>query len=342
VLTLGVRGRLLLAFLGIATFSLVAAASGLVSLSLVGNALTKVTDERVPQALSWLELSSQAERVVRAAPALLVVTTEEARDEVSTEIASQAEQLDKYLEKIRNYSPEKRNLEVERIAALIRRLNANLVSLDELVKQRIAISKDKENRVRQLTQVNSVAQRMVAPGKRILEGEIVEWNRQLESNESSQLSQKQDKLARSIIGLVPQQKVAVLFESAHNALLTVSEAKSASGIDVQLFPLKRILTDLAELTESIPKRVKERFVKQLGLLEALVVGPTSLAQVRKSELAVIAEAEELLVVNENLSKFLTQKVGLLIQDANSDIATPEAGLKRFKTSIQMSWWASHF
>ena len=50
-----VRGRLLFAFLGISMFSLVAAASGLYSLSQVGGALNKITEQRVPEALSWLE-----------------------------------------------------------------------------------------------------------------------------------------------------------------------------------------------------------------------------------------------------------------------------------------------
>ena len=42
ITSMGVRGRLLLAFLGISMFSLVAAASGLYSLSQVGGALKNV------------------------------------------------------------------------------------------------------------------------------------------------------------------------------------------------------------------------------------------------------------------------------------------------------------
>lgn len=46
---LGVRGRLLFSFLGISMFSLVAAASGLYSLSQVGGALDRITEQRVPK-----------------------------------------------------------------------------------------------------------------------------------------------------------------------------------------------------------------------------------------------------------------------------------------------------
>jgi hypothetical protein len=60
--SMGVRGRLLFAFLGISMFSLIAAASGLYSLSQVSGVLNKITENRVPEALSWLELSRRVER----------------------------------------------------------------------------------------------------------------------------------------------------------------------------------------------------------------------------------------------------------------------------------------
>ena len=100
---MGVRGRLLLAFMGISMFALVAAASGLYSLSQVGNALNKITEQRVPEAFSLLELSRRVESIVRAAPALLAVNTDSARIEVSDEIASQIGQLEPYLKRNRSY-----------------------------------------------------------------------------------------------------------------------------------------------------------------------------------------------------------------------------------------------
>jgi adenylate cyclase len=49
------------------------------------------------------------------------------------------------------------------------------------------------------------------------------------------------------------------------------------------------------------------------------VGPSSLSKVRKEELAVIAQAEELLAINVRLSKFLTNRVTFLVNRANSEI-----------------------
>src|SRR5215813_8633938 len=71
----GVRGRLLLAFFGISGFAVLAAAAGIYAFLRVGEVLETITQRKAPPALASLELSSQAERVVAAAPALLRVTT---------------------------------------------------------------------------------------------------------------------------------------------------------------------------------------------------------------------------------------------------------------------------
>ena len=164
-LAMGVRGRLLFAFLGISMFSLVAAASGLYSLSQVGGALKKITEQRVPEALSWLELSRRVESVVRAAPALLVVKTDSARTEVSNEIASEITQLEPFLQRSRSYETEEEKTVTTEVVKLVADMTENLASLDELVKKRLSIVAIEESRIRDLSRANSIAQRMLAPGE---------------------------------------------------------------------------------------------------------------------------------------------------------------------------------
>jgi adenylate cyclase len=77
---MGVRGRLLLAFLGISAFALIAATAAMYSFSEVGGVLGRITEERVPAALlDSLEMSRQAERIVAAAPKLLGVSSADHR-----------------------------------------------------------------------------------------------------------------------------------------------------------------------------------------------------------------------------------------------------------------------
>jgi class 3 adenylate cyclase/HAMP domain-containing protein len=316
---MGVRGRLLLAFLGISMFSLVAAASGLYSLSQVGGALKKITEQRVPEALSWLELSRRVERVVRAAPALLVVNTFSARLEVWNEIASQIAQVEPFLQRSRSYETEDEKTATAEVVDFFADMTKNLVSLDELVEKRLSIAALKEKRIRNLSKANSIAKRMLSPGERILGAQMADWVRNQETAEANQLSNEKSDLVNSIISLIPQQRAALLVDSIHNKLLKITDADSAERIDVLIFPLKKSLKELYEVSLVVSKRAKRRLAKQVAILEDLAVGPNSLSLIRKNELDVITQAEGLLAVNVRLSKFLTNRVDFLVNTAKSDI-----------------------
>jgi class 3 adenylate cyclase/HAMP domain-containing protein len=317
--SMGVRGRLLLAFLGISMFSLVAAASGFYSLSQVGGALNEITEQRVPEALSWLELSRRVESVVRAAPALLVVKTDSARNEVSNEIASQIEQLEPFLQRSRSYETEDEKTATTEVVKLFGDMTENLVSLDELVKKRLSIVVLEEKRIRDLFRANSIAKRMLSPGERILGAQMADWKRNQETAEANQLSNEKSDLVNSIISLIPQQRAVLLVDSIHSDLLKITDADTAERIDVLIFPLKKSLEELYEVSLVVSKGAKRRLAKQVSILEGLTVGPNSLPLIRKNELAVIEQAEELLAVNVRLSKFLTNRVDFLVNSANSDI-----------------------
>ena len=316
---MGVRGRLLLAFLGISMFSLVAATSGLYSLSQVGGALNKITAQRVPEALSWLELSRRVESVVRAAPALLVVKTDSARIEVSNDITSQISQLEPFLQRSRSFETEDEKTVTAEFVKLVADMTENLVSLDVLVKQRLSIVALEENRIRELARANSIAQRMLLPGERILGAQMADWNRIQQTAEENQSTKEKSDLVNSIISLIPQQRAALLVDSIHNDLLKIADADTTERIDVLVFPLKKSLEELYEISLVVSKSARRRLAQQVAELEGLTVGSNSLSQIRKNELAVIAQAEELLAVNVRLSKFLTNRVNFLVNKAKSDI-----------------------
>ena len=337
--SMGVRGRLLFAFLGISMFSLVAAASGLYSLSQVGGALNKITAQRVPEALSWLELSRRVESVVRAAPALLVVKTDNARIEVSNEITSQIEQLEPFLQRSGNYEAEDEKTATADVVKFVADVTENLVSLDGLVKKRLSIAALKEKRIRDLSRANSIAQRMLSPGERILGAQMADWKRNQETAEGQPSSKKKLDLVNSIIGLIPQQRAALLVDSIHNNLLKITDADTAERIDVLTFPLQKSLQELYEVSLVVSKRAKRRLARQVAALEGLTQGPTSLSLIRKNELAVIAQAEELLAVNVRLSKFLTNRVSFLVNGAKSDIEKANlqaAGIQSLNRNILIS------
>ena len=97
----GVRGRLLLAFLGITTFAVMAGIVGVYAFRQVGNHLD-IIDSRVPPTLSAFELSRSAERIISAAPTLLSATDTVQQDEAEKEIMTEVVKLQTELSRLRN------------------------------------------------------------------------------------------------------------------------------------------------------------------------------------------------------------------------------------------------
>ncbi len=318
-INLGVRGRLLLAFLGIGAFSVIAAASGFFSLSQVGGALTKITEERVPQALSLLELSRQAERVVRAAPALLQVTSHSARVKVSEEIAVQVEQLNMLVERITDSQSESPQLLIKNITSQVEKFNTNLENLSKIVQQRLSAASIRKEKIKLLTRIHGTSLRLVSPGLKLLDSQTSNWNRNQISSGENPLTEKQTKLARSIVELVPQQKATALVDAVSNGLLAIAAVDSVSKIDVLIFPLIKSFKKLIEITEIMPARVKKRLEKQVAILSTLVEGEASIAETRKNELEIVERAKSLLVINEQRTTQLTKEVSWLVKKANEEI-----------------------
>ena len=317
-------------------FSLVAAASGLYSLSQVGGALKKITEQRVPEAMSWLELSRRVESVVRAAPALLVVKTDSARIKVSNDIDSQISQLKPFLKTSRSYETTAEKTATDNVMDLFGDMAVNLASLNVLVKKRLSIVAFKERRIRDLSRANSIAQRMLSPGERILGAQMADWMRHQKEAEENPLPTEIPDLTESIISLIPQQRAALLVDAIQNNLLKITDADSPERIDVLIFPLQKSLKELYEVSLVVSKQAKRRLAKQVAILEGLTVGPKSLSQIRKDELAVIVQAEKLLAANVNLSKFLTNRLSFLVNSAVSEIEKANlqaAAIQRFNRNI---------
>jgi len=93
----GVRWRLLVAFLGISAFAVLAAAASMWAFLELGRVVERTTEERAPAALALLELSRQAERIAAAASALLAAPNETGRAQVASDTRTQLASLEAIL-----------------------------------------------------------------------------------------------------------------------------------------------------------------------------------------------------------------------------------------------------
>src|SRR5262245_47987016 len=89
----GIRSRLLISFLGISAFAVLATAAALYAFFEVGHVVEDITVRRVPSAVASLELSRQAERVANAGSAVLATSTKPQQLQAAAAVDRQVEHL---------------------------------------------------------------------------------------------------------------------------------------------------------------------------------------------------------------------------------------------------------
>ena len=195
---LGVRGRLLVAFFGISAFSVFAAAAAMYAFLQVGEALDQITQKRVPAALASQQLSRQAERVVAMAPAFLSVTTLTEHEQLSSRIAAEVERLEDLLFEVKRSSISAKYFNL--IEPAVERLVSNLTSLGTVVSEQLEASERKVELLRQLSNTHAGIRRLLAPGLRVMEGDLSRLRKTIddEAIPSDQRSQTMARAAQSI------------------------------------------------------------------------------------------------------------------------------------------------
>jgi phosphoglycerate-specific signal transduction histidine kinase len=142
----GLRARLLLSFIAISGFALIAAVVGNYAFYAIGQSLQQVTEKSVPPAIAALELAQITERIAAAGPALLAATNSAEFDAVSSVLDQELKKAKLLLSQL----PDQR-LPVEKLSGIFRvydSVAANLETLKVVVQNRIAAADRKSALVR--------------------------------------------------------------------------------------------------------------------------------------------------------------------------------------------------
>jgi serine phosphatase RsbU (regulator of sigma subunit) len=330
----GVRWRLLLAFLGISAFAVLSAAAAMYSFREVGTALDRITEERIPSALISLQLSRQAERIVRSAPALLTVTTTDEWHRVQRGIADEVGQLDRLLDDLRDQAGGSRTGFVAEIEPLLTRFEVNLQGLNTLVGNRLAVAGAREGRLRQLANTTVAARRLVGPSLLVMDSELAEWSARLapsgpggaEGGDGGAGLRELLGLASSIIGAVRQQKLESTIITVNDYLIRAATSPDINEIAVLSFPLNRALEDLERDVEALPAMLRSRAERVVSAYRRFGHGDLALPRLRVIELSLIRNANFVLGEIGQLSQEMTAATDRLVASADRDIevATREA------------------
>ncbi|HEX5794368.1 MAG TPA: ATP-binding protein, partial [Geminicoccaceae bacterium] len=313
------RVRLLLAFFGISAFAVIAAAAAMYSFAEVGKVLERITQERVPPALASLELSRQAERIVTAAPAFLAATSSERHQQVSQSIATEVERLRQLLDDLKGSAIAPGALAA--VEPAIAGLERNLAALDALVAARLDTSARREQLLRELSGTNIATQRLVAPGVLVMDSKLAEWRRAVAAAglDEDERRAAASQLADEITLFMPQQKAQIELSAINDTLVKAAAAETAADLPLLAFPLRRSLTTLAALASEFDAKLRPRLLERIEEFRTLIEGPESILETRAAELAIIAQAEQLLAENVTLSREVGDALDRLVGAVSRDI-----------------------
>jgi len=317
---LSVRWRLLIAFLGISAFAVLAAATGTYAFRQMAHVIEQITEERVPSALVALDLSRQAERIVAAAPTLLTARSQAQYQEISIAITAEVERLEALLAQIQS------DLDSTTVAAMepsVAGLRRNLTAIAGLVAGRLAVAAQKDALVQRLSNATVAAQRLVAPALVVLDAKFAA-SRRIDRGEQTTAGfpQPPSVIVQEIAENLLMQKAQLEFASISDGLLKASLAEKPADISVISFPLNRSLTALRQIaSELADQRMRSRFDQRISDFARLTDGQDSILSARRTELILLEDAEKLLAENAGLSAQLTKAVDDLVATARADIRT---------------------
>ena len=314
----GLRGRLLLAFLGITAFAVLGAVAGIWAMLRVGDSLDTITRQRVPAAVASLQLAVQAERIMAATPALLAV-----RDRA--ELVRRAEPLEREVAALEALVGTLRGAAIPQaiLADLAERTGSfrgNLEALRRHVDARLELAAHKAAQLRRLATVSLNIQRVLRPGLKLLDVRRA----QLEAATARGSGGDIVALAREIVALMPQQQAQAEALAINDGLLRVATVDRATAIEVLALPLQRSAATLGELVGGLAPALRTSLVAQVAVLRPLVEGEGGIPATRRAELASLADALRLLEENRLLSDGLAQAVARAVADGSAEIARADA------------------
>ena len=313
---LGVRGRLLLAFFGIAAFAALAAAAGIYAFREVGDRLD-IVDLRIPSTLSALELSRSAERIIAAAPALLAATDRNRRDEIKAALVSEVARLNAKLVDLK--ADDAGLLPLSEIEPIVSSLTANLVALENLVARRLESNERIGALRRNVFQTNDQTQRLLAPWLEILGGEItalVEAGKAGRAGTGDQSEQLASLIELQRLMRATQAQVSVVAE----LLAEASTADQPRRLQVLAFQLDLAVRELEGLAPGLGPELRPLLLEQIAEVRTFTEGPNAIAEVRKQELLLVGEGERLVTEATRLSARLTAAVDQLGSAAKQEIS----------------------
>ncbi|MBS0527044.1 MAG: PAS-domain containing protein [Proteobacteria bacterium] len=314
----GVGTRLLLVIFGVGAVSALVAGAALYAFVEVGHSLALI-DRRVEPILASAEVSRTVERIVTAVSALSAATTEQRREHLFAKLSNQSARLRSSLNELHEAGIGQEQLApIEGYAV---ELEANLTALDADVRLRLNLIGRIRNLMQDLFRINEETRQLLGPTFLVYDSQLDHLAKL--SADAGQASVLREQDLRSLIaGLLaarPVQKVQRQASDVADTLAQAAVSEQEQRLQVLAFQLRRAISELEKGSQTLDPKLRPLFLAQVDKLKPLADGPNSISQLRRHELALIADTGRLLAENDTLSTGLTAAAQRLVEQTKREV-----------------------
>src|SRR6516165_8993826 len=317
--TFGLRQRLLLSFIAISGFAVVAAVVGNYAFYAIGEALRQVTAITVPPAIASLEFAQRIERIVAAGPALLAATNNAELAGASRAVEQQVKDAAQLLNDLPDQAVAVDKL-IE-IRTVFNQVAVNLSALKSAAQRRIDATDRKAMLVRDTSDAYNQFRTFLTPKFEELKGQIAALQNSIRflARGSTEERRATDRLNAATSNLAPleqiQQEAAIAFESLVHA------ANASTGLNTIQTQVERSVRRIDNLVSGLDPDISHDLIVPLSRLRAGAIGSSSIMAARQVELETAAEGNRLTAENSVLWVQLGDAVAALVAASKRGIAT---------------------
>ncbi len=320
----GLRARLLLSFIGISGFAIVAAVFANYAFFAIGQALRDVTERTVPPAIATLELAQRSEHIAAAGPALLAATTKLEVESISAELSRDLLQVGLLISRLPSQDID--TAEVDMLRTLVARLEKNLVSVESAVEKRIAATNEKTALIDDTFDAYGKFRAIWTPQFQKLRARIEQLQQGLNGARAqpTDTASAVDRLNTAINELTPLEQIQTQSAMAFELLVRAAGAPDAAALSPIREEASQTLERIDSLFSDVDPDVSLGLITALSHLRKNLIGSSSIISLRQTELENIERGRRLTLENSTISAQLSNAVAALVANSQGAITAATA------------------
>ncbi|MBS8272288.1 HAMP domain-containing protein [Thalassospira tepidiphila] len=332
----GVQSKLLISFALVGLMAVISAIVGAVSFNQFGNALSTITEEKLPPIAAAQSLATGSAEIVAIAPRIVAAANPDEEIAINDELAVRLDELSVLIEEIEatGFMP-----------AVIASINDNrslladnLRQLHEVTQERFQISNEKSDK---LDEFQSHAKRYADTLKPLLSytqndmAQGTEYASSFEDDPSKKFSTDKteileafQKFASAIETRTPILEIERLGSAASNMIISSTTETQAVRLSIIPVRIRGVYADaLSKLDTLDNDRLKAFYVDLIGKMQKLSVGEGSLPDLRKRELEATERSQALVVQSGEYANAMRNSVAELVAGLNAEVDEAAAQAK---------------